>query len=75
MKFGDLLRTGGLIKPKFNGVNEGEFTRALYYYRKEFGLSFKELKDEPIPSFILFMDEMKKENERQEKEMKKGKRR
>ena len=47
---------------------EGELAQLLYLFRKEFGLSHRQLMDEPWPAFQRFGDEMKKWKEIEKEE-------
>lgn len=76
MKFSELVaqRFPKLKKQVSDTEHEEDLLKTLYYYRKEFGLSWKELMEEPLPSFLIFLEQINKENEKGKKEMDKAKR-
>ena len=75
MRFSELIaQRFPKFKKKIIEIESEENTlRTLYFYRKEFGLSYEELMNEPLPSFMVFIDQINKENEREKKEMDKSK--
>ncbi len=76
MKFTELIaqRFPQLKKQISESEREEDILKTLYYYRKEFGLSWKELMEEPLPSFLIFLEQINKENEKQKKDLDRTKR-
>ena len=73
MKFSELIAQRLPKLKKEKGYDEGELLKTLYLYRKEFGLNHEELIREPVPSFFVFLEQINKENKRQQEQMKRKK--
>lgn len=54
--------------------SEDNFISALMGLMREFGLSYKEVLDIPIPTFKIMMNELNKENKKRKRKMRKAKR-
>ena len=73
MKFSELIAQRLPRLRKEQSYDENELLKTLYLYRKEFGLDHKQLSQEPIPSFFIFLEQINKENRRQQEQMKRKK--
>jgi len=53
---------------------ESNLVSNVVFVMKEFGYTVEEMRNMPLPSFITVLEVLQKENERQEREMKKTRR-